>query len=258
MDLSTVIGMVLGIGLVLGAMSLGGSIGMFVDAASIAIVVGGTIATCMTQETLPNVLSVMKTFMQAIFDKTVSVEITVQKLLSLADIARRNGVLALEKEEVPTPFMKKAQQLLCDGMAAEELRSTLEGELSAMKDRHERAAGFFKFASASAPAMGMIGTLVGLVQMLQKLDNPAAIGPAMAVALLTTLYGALIAFLICGPIAEKLDKRSKDERLTMILTLEGFTCIARGDNPSMVKEKLLAFLAPAKREAAGNTEKSGG
>ncbi len=249
MDKATIIGGIAAVVLIAGSMALGGSIMMYVDIQSILIVIGGTIATTMIKERGFIVLGAFKVAMQAVKDGGIDLDKTIETVLHLAKIARASGVLALENEEVPTEFMKKGLRLLCDGMAAEELRATLQTERLSLNLRHTRGRDVFKFMSGNAPAMGMIGTLVGLVAMLQTLNDPAAIGPAMAIALLTTLYGALIAFVVCGPIAEKLDSRTKEESLAMEIALEGYVRIAKGDNPMIIREKLNSYLSPGSRKA---------
>ena len=248
MDKSTIIGGIAAVILIAGSMALGGSIMMYVDVQSILIVIGGTIATTMIKERMNVVFGAFGVAMKAVKDGAVDFNQTIETVLHLAKIARASGVLALENEEVPTDFMKKGLRLLTDGMAAEELRAALETERLCLNHRHKRGRDVFKFMSGNAPAMGMIGTLVGLVAMLQTLNDPSAIGPAMAIALLTTLYGALIAFVVCGPIAEKLDTRTKEESLAMEIALEGYVSIAKGDNPMIIREKLNGYLAPKDRQ----------
>lgn len=249
MDKSTLIGFIAAVVLIAGSMALGGSIMMYVDVQSVLIVIGGTIATAMIKERMHIVFGSIGVAMQTIKDGSTDVSVTIERVLELAKIARASGVLALENEEVPTDFMKKGLRLLTDGMAAEELRATLQTERLCLNLRHARGRDVFKFMSGNAPAMGMIGTLVGLVAMLQTLNDPAAIGPAMAIALLTTLYGALIAFVVCGPIAEKLDSRTKEESMAMEVVLEGYVSIAKGDNPMIIREKLNGYLAPKDRKS---------
>jgi len=247
MDKGTIIGAILSVVLIGGAMMLAGSIMMYVDVQSVLVVFGGTFATTLIKDRMPVILNSVKVAMQVVKDEGHNLGETIETILRLAKVARSSGVLALENEEVPTEFMKKGLRLLCDGMAAEELQFTLDVERFALIDRHKRSKDVFDFMAANAPSMGMIGTLVGLVAMLQKLDNPSAIGPAMAVALLTTMYGAIIAFVICGPIAQKLDSRTKEESMAMEIAIQGYVAIAKGDNPMIIREKLNSYLAPSDR-----------
>jgi len=248
-DIATIVGIVLCFGLIIGSILMGGSITAFVDIPSVLIVFGGTIACTLTMERLERVLGAFKVAMNAIrAGKTASVSETIKRIVELSAIARREGVLALENETVDDEFLAKGVRMAVDGMAEEEILATLQAELVAMKERHSRGQKLFKFMTATAPSMGMIGTLIGLVQMLQTLDDPSSIGPAMAVALLTTMYGAILAFVVCGPIAEKLGLRSKEEAARMTVVIEGIASIVKGQNAAIIQEKLEARLAPQERE----------
>ena len=211
MDLGTIIGLVLGFGLIGAAMMLGGGIMPFMDPQSALIVIGGTIAATMINQRLPVVIGAIKVGMQAFFDRSTDKTAMVPLIIDLAAKARKEGLVALEGEQIDDPSLARGVRLGVDGLSPELIKETLSGELSALKDRHDRGQRIFKFMSATAPSMGLIGTIVGLVQMLQSLDDPDSIGPAMAVALLTTLYGAILAFLVYGPIAEKLINRTTEE-----------------------------------------------
>jgi len=239
--------MVLGWVLVLAAILMGGSVMMFVNAPSIMIVIGGTIAATLISQPMARVLGSFTIGMNAIFDKTSSVEETTTKLQIFAQIVRKNDLLALENENVEDEFMARAVRLAVDGVPVETIRQTLTDEMYSLKTRHEGAQDSFKFMGTIAPAMGMIGTLIGLVQMLQALDDPASIGPAMAVAMLTTLYGALLANLVFLPMAYKLADRTRVEALNMTLIIEGIESIVKGENAMITKEKLQAFLSPLER-----------
>ena len=248
MDLATLIGIVVGFGLIIGSILLNGSLGAFLDAPSALIVVGGTIATTFIMERMDRVLGAIKVAKNAFFNKGSDVSDTVELILKLSNKARREGILALEEEKVEDPFLGKGLRMAVDGLAREEIRDTLTAELVSMKQRHQRGQKLFKFMGATAPSMGMIGTLIGLVQMLQTLDDPSAIGPAMAVALLTTMYGAVLAFVVCNPIAEKLERRTAEETMNMTVVIEGIDSIVRGHNAAVIREKLEARLSPAKRK----------
>lgn len=249
MDIATIIGIVLGFGLIIGSILLNGSLGAFIDIPSGLIVIGGTIATTFIMERMDRVLGAMKVASNAFFTKGSDVSDTVEIILNLSNKARREGILALEEEKVEDEFLAKGLRMAVDGLAREEIRETLTSELVSMKQRHQRGQKLFKFMGATAPSMGMIGTLIGLVQMLQALDDPASIGPAMAVALLTTMYGAIVAFVVANPIAEKLERRSQEEAMNMTVIIEGVDSIVRGHNAAVIREKLEARLAPSKRTA---------
>lgn len=247
MDLGTVIGILAGFALILGAILMDSPLSSFINPPSILVVFGGTLAAILTAERIGNVINSIKVAMNAFTDKTKSPKETIDLVGELALAARKDGILALEGFEIDDTFLRKAVRLAVDGIAPEEIRASLSGELVSLADRHKRGQKLFKFAAGIAPSMGMIGTLIGLVQMLQALDDPSSIGPAMAVALLTTLYGAIIAFMICTPIAEKLESRTKEETLNMKIVMEGVEGILKGENPRLIIDKLEGFLAPKSR-----------
>ena len=247
-DIATVIGLVLAGLLVVGTIVLGGEIGAFIDVPSILIVVGGTIAAALTAETLSNCIGSIKVAINAFKVKPNDPIETIGKIVELSTVARREGIVALENAKVEDEFFGRALRMAADGANADEINDTLTGEIAAMKQRHKRSQKLFKFMAASAPAMGMIGTLIGLVQMLRALDDPASIGPAMAVALLTTMYGAVIAFMIMGPIAQKLEHRSNEESAHMIVVVDGVGGIVQGANAQSIRDRLEARLPPAQRK----------
>lgn len=254
MDIATLIGSILGFGLLLSAIGLGGSLAAFVDAPSLLIVVGGTLAATFITERMSNVMGALRVAKHTLWSRGRDPLATLQKILELSSQARRRGVLSLAEVEIEDAFLAKGVRLAVSGLALEEIRETLNVELVAMRQRHARGQKMFKFMGATAPAMGMIGTLIGLVQMLQTLHRPAEIGPAMAVALLTTLYGAVTAFLVCNPIAAKLERRSAEESASMTLIIEGIDALVKGHTADIIADKLTARLAPkdrpSQREAA--------
>ena len=188
--------------------------------------------------------------MKTVFFKSTDPHQIIRKIIELADTARRESLVALEKVSVEDPFMKKGVMLVADGTEETLVRAVLETEIKFLKQRHLQGQGVLKGMGTMAPAFGMIGTLIGLVNMLQNLSDPASIGPAMAVALLTTFYGAVLANVVFLPMATKLEGRSAEDQLYMEIMLEGVLSIQRGDHPSIVKEKLMAFLSPAMRESS--------
>lgn len=252
MDLATIIGIVSAFTLVIWAMLFGGSLAMFINIPSIMIVVGGTLGATMINYPLPDIIKVTKVVKNAFFVRPSTTKELITNFVNLAGTARREGILALETalNDISDEFMKKGLQLSVDGLEPVSIRDILDTEIGKIQDRHKLGAEIFTTLGTFAPALGMIGTLVGLVQMLQTMNDPSTIGPAMAVALLTTFYGSLIANLICLPIAGKLRNRSSDEVMTKELMTEGIMSIAKGDNPRLLEQKLNAFLAPNLRASS--------
>ena len=248
MDIATLSGIVLGFVLILASMALGGPISAFANAPGLLIVVGGTIAATLINESLSHVIGAVKVAKQAFFDKKVSSDAMIEQIVDLATKARKEGLVSLENETIEDPFLARGVRLGVDGLSPEIIQATLSSELQALLRRHERGHKIFRFMGATAPAMGMVGTLIGLVQMLQTLSDPAAIGPAMAVALLTTLYGAILAFLIFNPIGQKLEVRTNEESAHKRLAMVGVESILRGDNSLVIQSKLDSFLSPTERE----------
>jgi chemotaxis protein MotA len=258
MDLATVVGLLLANGLILAAIMLGGSIVAYVDVPSVLMVVGGTAAATLVMERASNVKAAFKVAMNAVRNPDVGdATKTIQLIVKLAQIARKDGLLGLENEKIDDPFLARGLRMAIDGVAVEDVVAAMQVELSVMKMRHLRGQKFFKFVASMAPAMGMIGTLVGLVQMLQNLSDPASIGPAMAVALLTTLYGAVIANVFAAPIAEKLARRSAEQSANMMVAIDGIEAIVKGIHPSMVQERLVGHLEPKARKFATEPAKAG-
>lgn len=250
MDLATLIGLVLGIVLILMSILSGSPLSSFINAPGLLVVIGGTAAATLISERLGNVIGGIRVALKAFINKTKPVEETIKRITELAVVVRKEGLLALENQEIDSEFLAKGVRLAVDGVAPDEIRATLKNELIALKQRHKRGQKLFKFMASTAPAMGMVGTLIGLVQMLQALDNPSSIGPAMAIALLTTLYGAILAFMVFGPIAQKLEHRSGEEAANMLVIVDGLDSIMKGENARIVQEKLEGHLAPKLRKGA--------
>ncbi len=250
MDIATILGIVSGFGLVLGAIMMGSGLTPFIDPPSILVVVGGSVAAMLIAFPLSTVIGSIKIALKAFFSPKQSPDEVIEKIVELAVKARKESIIALEKEEIDDPFLAKGIRLVVDGTAPNLVNSILRTEIGFMKQRHQSGQAVFKFLGAMGPAYGMIGTLIGLVQMLQSLDDPSSIGPAMAVALLTTFYGALLANIIAIPISEKLAGKSGEEVLMMEVTIQGVLAILEGDNPIIVRSKLEAFLSPAQRKPA--------
>lgn len=253
MDIATLIGIVAGFGLIIVSIVLGGSPGLFINIPSTLIVVGGTLAATLINYPLGDVLGVVSTLRNAFFHKATEPSELIKNIVEFANIARREGILALEAHagNVDDEFLQKSVQLAIDGTAPELIKDVLTTELAFMEDRHSMGQSILNAAGAFAPAYGMIGTLIGLVQMLATLDDPSTIGGSMAVALLTTLYGAVIANVVCLPCAGKLKVRTARELLAKEIVIEGILSIQSGENPRVVEQKLKAFISPAEREAMG-------
>ncbi len=249
MDLATLLGITLGAGLLLGSIILGGEVNLFWNPSGLMIVLGGTIAALFVNFPLKNVLGVLPLVRVAFTQGSRSPKAVIDTLVDFAESSRREGLLALEDkaQELDEEFLQKGIQLVVDGTEPELVRSILEIELAFLEQRHKTGQKVFEQMGAIAPAFGMIGTLIGLIQMLQELDDPDQVGSGMAVALLTTLYGAVAANLVFLPIAGKLAVKSDEEIVIREIMIEGILSIQAGENPRIVEEKLKAFLAPDQR-----------
>ncbi len=250
MDIATLLGMLIGFGLVVAAIATGGSIGAFVDVPSVLIVIGGTFAITTVSFTLGEIIKGQKLMIKAVFNKSGDLAAAATQVLELADLARKNGVLGMQeslKNLDNIPFLQKGLALVVDGTPGDEVERMMKQEIKGMEARHEKSAGILRQAGTVAPAMGLIGTLIGLVQMLGNLDDPNSIGPSMAVALLTTLYGAILANMVFNPMAGKLERNSAEEAALMSLYTLGAASIGRQENPRRLETMLNTQLPPAKR-----------
>jgi len=258
MDLATLIGLLTGIGLIAWAIFTGskGDMGMFIDPASVAIVLGGGSAAALISFPIKKVMEIAKVVKHAFLAKSASPGKLIQDMVSYAEIARRDGILSLENltRDLDDEFVVKGIQMAVDGSDPELIEQILTSELEAVVARHEQGRGLFEALGKYAPAFGMIGTLIGLVVMLKNMDDPSAIGPGMAVALLTTLYGALLSNLIALPIADKLRLRSQEEALLKEIVIRGVMSIQSGDNPRIVEQKLKTFLSPTQRRMLSESQ----
>ncbi|MFQ5542917.1 MAG: motility protein A [Nitrospiria bacterium] len=250
MDLATLLGLVSAIGLVLFGILSGGSIMIFWDAASAAIVVGGTIGVTLIAYPLGDVIGVLMVVKNTFLFKLQSTTELIASLVDMSNKTRKGGILSIEPmvKEIKDEFFAKGLQMLVDGIEINSIKSVLEKEIDYVAERHKTGADVMTSLATFAPALGMIGTLIGLVQMLQKLDDPSKIGPAMAVALITTFYGALLANMFFLPMAGKLKKRNTEEMLVKDLILEGVASIAAGENPRVMEQKLKVYLSPKERK----------
>jgi len=250
LDLGTLVGLLGAIAMVVMAMILGGSVLTFVDAPSILIVVVGTHFVVMMTYSLGDFLGAAGAGMKVLNFKPTDNEELISQIVELADMARKSGLLALEGAEIEDEFLTKGIGLLVDGHDGDVVKSILEKDVRMASQRHQHAASVFKTMADVAPAMGMIGTLIGLVAMLSNMDDPKSIGPAMAVALLTTLYGAIMANMVGIPIASKLNIRDKEDTLSRTLMIDGLLGIQAGQNPRVIEQVLHGYLQEGKRPTA--------
>jgi len=249
MDISTLIGMVAGMAFIVIAIMLGGDIVLFVDAPAVLIVFGGTAATVFIRYPLRGVFTIFPVAKNALFNTPPDKSEVITQFIQLSQIARKEGLLALERVQFEDAFLAKGINYCVDGAEAQQIESILMKEIQYLKARHKQGQDMLDAVNTSAPAFGMIGTLIGLVNMLANMDDPKSIGPAMAVAILTTLYGAVIANLFATPLRDKLAYYSSKELDMKLLMLEGILGLKRGENPRMLEETLHTFLSPADREA---------
>ncbi|RKX88552.1 MAG: motility protein A [Spirochaetes bacterium] len=252
MDISTIIGLVLGFGLIILSMALGGSgLGIYVDLNSFLMVIAGSFAAMMISNPLARVLGVSKIMNHVFKIPNYELEKTISTLVNFSERARREGLLALEDdiEDVGDEFLKDGIQMVVDGTDPEIIKAILYSDLEQLEARHAIGIKFFSDWGSLAPAFGMIGTLAGLIAMLANLDDPDAIGSGMALALITTMYGSIFANVMLIPFKNKLEDRDQEERLTREIMIEGILSIQAGDNPNILKFKLVSFLDPGKRKS---------
>lgn len=249
-DFSTAIGILIAFALVLVAVMLGSSAKSFVDMPSVLIVLGGTCAITLASFSFSEFFKMPGVIMKSTFRKGEDPSGAAHTLLDLAETARKKGILALQNDveghEV-APFLSRGVMMVVDGMDAAHVERVLRQEIHSSSERHMQCAAVLRKMAEVSPAMGLIGTLIGLVQMLGNLDDPSKIGPAMAVALLTTLYGAMMAYMLFSPLAAKLERNSAEETLIKTLYLRGIGSIARQENPRLLESLLNTILPPAKR-----------
>ncbi|MDX1817827.1 MAG: MotA/TolQ/ExbB proton channel family protein [Marinobacter sp.] len=248
MDILTLVGLVAGILIVILAMLANATLLTFVNLPGLAIVIGGTFAVTLIKFRMPTVMSAFRLAFRAAFtDRVARPTELIREVGRLAHVVRKEGILGLESHETRDEFLKKAINLCVDGHPPELVEEALAQETQQTMERYEVAERVFRGIGESAPALGMLGTLVGLVQMLNTLDDPSTIGPAMAVALLTTLYGAFIAQMVALPLADKLQLKAEDEARNQILITTSMRNIMRGENPRVMTELLSSFVTPEHR-----------
>jgi chemotaxis protein MotA len=250
MDIATIGGIVIGLALIVWGILTNANIGAYIDAASVIIVLGGGTAAYFVSYPLSKALSIGSVFRKTIKLNELSAASIIKQIIELANVARREGLLALEDAagDINDQFLQKGVMLIVDGTDPELVQNILESEIENVEERHSVGSGLFSTLGENFPAFGMIGTLIGLVGMLQSLDDPTTIGPKMAVALLTTFYGSLFANLIFIPLSGKLKFKSAEEILIRSIMLEGLLSIQAGENPRIIEEKLKSFLPPSERK----------
>lgn len=244
MDIATAIGLLGAFLLIVLAID---DLALFINPPSLLIVGGGSVMVVLMRSSLVEFLGAIKVAMKAFLGKLDAPESLIKQLVNLGTIARKDGMIALEGEQIKNPFLAKAVAMLVDGTDPALIKKSLERENEIMKSRHSMGQGIFTDWGEVAPAMGMIGTLIGLVQMLSAMDDPKAIGPAMAIALLTTMYGAILANVVCIPIAKKLANKSTLESHNNELIMQGIMFIQNGGNPRLLADLLSSFVCPKGR-----------
>jgi chemotaxis protein MotA len=254
MDFATIIGVLVAFGMVFMGIISGSPLTLFVDIPSVLITIGGTFGIIFINYPLKDVVGVFGVIRNVFFNQRREVHVLIPLFVDFALQARREGILVLESaaEELRDPFFKQGLELVIDGLEPQAIREILETEIEHIEQRHIRGADILNSLGTYAPAMGMLGTLIGLIQMLQSMSDPSTIGPSMAVALITTFYGSIMANLIALPMAGKLTMRSREEVIQKGMIIEGIMAISAGDNPRIVERKLHSFLAPAFREPVVN------
>ena len=247
MDIATVVGFIAAVTCLM--VGIGSNISIMIDPPSMIIVVGGTVAAALIANPLQEVVNLVGVYKNAIFTNVPVPTELIERIVGFAETARREGILALEQaiEDGDDVFLSQGVRLAVDGTEPDLIMDILETELSFIEERHKLGQDIIAGMQDSSPAFGMIGTLIGLVIMLKNMDDPAAIGPGMAIALLTTMFGAILANIIFGPIVQKLKTYSGKEQLAKRMIIEGIMSIQSGDNPRIVEHKLSVFLSPKLR-----------
>ena len=238
---------------IFGILSAGAEIGGYIDIPSVIITLGGSISGVLASNKLKDFIGGLKSIALAFKEEVLDPGAVISNVINLANVARKEGLLALEEasNDIEDPFLKKGIMLVVDGTDAELVRGILETELTCLEDRHKKVIGFWEKWAELGPAWGMIGTLVGLVNMLNNMSDPSSIGPSMATALITTLYGSIVANWLCSPVAEKMKVNNALEVIVKEIMVEGLLSIQAGENPRVIEEKLKSFLSTAIRNDVG-------
>jgi len=252
MDIATILGIIIAFGAMFGPIILAGSLELYIDIPSFLIVVIGAFGATFASYTVSDMVNVFAVSKNAIFTKPADLERIIDNMVDLGEKARREGILALEREmgRIDDPFMKKAVQLAVDGNEPEVIENVMANEISNLEERHKVGKAMFDALSNFGPAYGMAATVIGLVAMLEALDDPANIGAGMALALITTFYGSVLANAFAIPISTKLERRSKIEVNIKNMILFGVLSIHSGDNPRVTRDKLETFVAPKFRKGS--------
>lgn len=261
MDIASILGLVICFILMIFGIVYGKEFSViirFLDAPSALITFGGSFMCILASNTLQSFVAGLKSITLIFKTSTMNVPEIIQKIIDLSNVARKEGLLSLEEAagDIEDEFLKKGILLIVDGTDPELVRAIMETELVSVEDRHKEKIGFWENLGAMGPAWGMIGTLIGLVNMLQDMNDPSSIGPSMAVALITTLYGSILANWICAPVATKLKSKNAEEMMMKEIEIEGLLSIQAGENPRVIEEKLKSFLAPKDRQTPN--EEGGG
>jgi len=251
-DLATIIGIIIGLGMIFFTIVTGEGAKIFIHIPSALIVFGGSIAATLVSFQLKEITGVISVVRKAFFSDNFNGQDTIETIVALSKKARKEGLLAIDRDvgEIEDSFLRTGMEMVVDGTEPELIRSVMETELSYTIERHKTGQQIFNSFGTYAPAFGMIGTLMGLIQMLTKLDDPSKIGGGMAVALITTFYGAVAANLIFLPIAGKLKNRSDSEMIMKEMIIEGVLSIQFGEHPNTIQRKLSNFLPPKQRQVA--------
>ena len=263
MDIASIIGLVVCISLTIMAIIVGNGVTAifrdFMDLQSALITFGGAFCAILAGNTIETFVGGLKSFGLVLKRPNFNIPEMIQKVIDLSNVARKEGLLSLEEAagDIDDAFLKKGILLVVDGTDPELVRAIMETELVSMEDRHKKKISFWEDVGSMGPAWGMIGTLVGLVNMLNNMSDPSSIGPQMAVALITTLYGSLLANWICTPVAMKLKMNNNEEYQLREIMIEGLLSIQAGENPRVIEEKLKSFLAPKDRTASEGGESDG-
>ncbi len=256
MDLATILGLVIGMVLVIISICLGdagiASLKGFLDAPSVLITLGGSFCAVLASNSLSEFIEGLKSIKLVFKVYAEDTGEMIRRIIDLSNVARKEGLLSLEEAaaDLDDAFLKKGILLIVDGTDPELVRAIMETELMSLEERHKSKAAFWDNLGAMGPAWGMIGTLIGLINMLGNLDDPGSLGPAMSVALLTTMYGSMLANWLCAPVANKMKSNSGKEVMVKQIMIEGLLSIQAGENPRVIEEKLKSFVAPRDRDIA--------
>ena len=248
MDIGTLVGIILGFGLVFGSVLLGPEPAAFLDLPSVMIVFGGVFAATLISFPLEEVTQAFKASVKTLTNRRTMPSEVVDTMVKVAEISRREGLLALERVQTDNMVLKKARQLIADSADPGLINDTMALEIASMKRRHNISISVLSRMGGLGPAFGMIGTLIGLVQMLTQLSDPTTLGPSMAVAIITTFYGSMLANMVFNPLSAKLQARSAQEAMNLMIIFEGAKSILENNNPRFVYEKLSSFLPPKERK----------